>query len=224
MTRPALSTLDALWQAVLPSYTPEEQKAAIVLLRELSKGEPVAAADLAGALNLPTGEVARGLAGSALRPFVYTGADGRIAGFWGLSTKPTHHRFTIGERTLWTWCAEDSLFLPELLGETARVESSDPETGEPVRLTISPTRIERAEPEGIAVSMVGADTADFTSAARIIATACHYIFFFADPASGERWVAAHRQTTLVSLEDAFALARRQNARLFGQELERRSRT
>ena len=222
MTRNTLTTLDELWQAAMPRLTPEEQRAGIVLLRELSKGEPVSASRFAQALDVPTGQAEVLLGESALKPFAYAGADGRIEGFWGLATKPTHHRFTLGERTLWTWCAQDSLFLPELLGDTARIESTDPETGDRVRLTVSPTRVEAAEPEGLAVSMVGADTADLTSAARIIASACHFIFFFAGRASGERWVAAHPQTTLLSLEEAFALARRQNARLFGEELARRA--
>lgn len=222
MTRTTLTTLDELWQAVMPRLTPEEQRAGIVLLRELSKGEPVSASRLAQALDVPTAEAEDLLRNSALKPFVYWGEDRRVEGFWGLAVNPTRHVFTIGGRTLWTWCAQDSLFLPELLGETARIESTDPETGVPVRLTISPARVEAVEPEGLAVSMVAANTADLSSAARIIATACHFIFFFAGRASGERWVAAHPHTTLLSLHDAFEFGRRQNARLFGQELARRA--
>jgi hypothetical protein len=56
-----------------------------------------------------------------------------------------------------------------------------------------------------------------SKAMRIIATACHFIFFFADRASGERWVATHPQTTLLPLEDVFAFSKRQNARPFGRE-------
>jgi alkylmercury lyase len=33
----------------------------------------------------------------------------------------------MNDRTLWTWCAWDSLFLPEILGHPARVTSPDPE-------------------------------------------------------------------------------------------------
>lgn len=222
MTRKSLATLDELWQAAMPGYTPEEQRTAIVLLRELAKGEPVAAADLANILDVPSGEAQRLLSDSALRPFVYTGTDGRIEGFWGLSTKPTQHRFMAGGRVLWTWCAQDSLFLPELLGETARIESTDPETGDPVRLTISPDRIEAAEPEGIAVSWVDMESVELTSITRILATACHFIFFFADRESGERWVTSHSNAMLLSLDEAYALARRQNAGVFGQELARRA--
>lgn len=225
MTRTAVNTLDERWESIMPRLSAEEQRAGIVLLQELSKGEPVSAPQLAQALDVPIGEAHATLRESALKPFVYAAyADGepRVEGFFGLATSPTHHRFTIEDRTLWTWCAQDSLFLPELLGETARVESKDPETGEPVRLTISPEGVEAVEPKGVAVSMVQAVAADLTSARRIIATACHFIFFFVSRASGERWVAAHPQTELLSLEEAVAFGKRQNRRLFEQELARRA--
>lgn len=126
MTRYPPTTLDELWQAamprLIPRLEPEEQRAALVLLRELSRGEPVATADLARALEVSTAEAQRLLSESALRTFAFAATDGRTEGFWGLTTRPTHHRFTVGGRTLWTACAQDSLFMPELLGETARIE------------------------------------------------------------------------------------------------------
>jgi alkylmercury lyase len=151
--RNTLAALDQLWEAALPRFTPDEQRAALVLLRELSNGEPVVPERFARALDIPA-DAADRLLDSTLRPFVDRRAYGRVEGFFGLATRPTPHRFDVGDRVHWTWCAEDSPFLPELLGATARVESSDPATGDPVRLTISPARIEAAEPEDLTVSMV----------------------------------------------------------------------
>lgn len=154
---------------------------------------------------------------------MYADGESQVKGFFGLSTSPTPHRFVIDERTtLWTWCAQDSLFLPELIGETAHVQSKDPETDEVVRLTVSPERVEAVEPEGVALSMVKADTADLTSSDRVIATACHFIFFFASGASADRWVAEHPQTDVLSLHESFKLAKRQNAMVFGEELALRA--
>jgi alkylmercury lyase-like protein len=59
-------------------------------------------------------------------------------------------------------------------------------------------------------------------AANVMAKFCHFVFFFASRASGERWVAKHRDTFLVSLDDAFALAKRLNARNFGAGLAERA--
>jgi alkylmercury lyase len=225
MTQKTTPTLDQLWEAMaprLPTLTPEEQRAGIVLLRELALSDPVTAAQLARALGATSADAKTLLERSALNPFVYTDEQGRVVGFLGLAARPMHHRFALSSRALWTWCAGDSLFLPELLDETAEVESRDPEGGELIRLTISPARVEAVDPEGVVVSMMRPDTPDFTSAARIMATACHFIFFFGSWAAGERWVARHPGTWLLSLNEAFEFGKRFNARLFATELGRQA--
>ncbi|MPZ32991.1 MAG: hypothetical protein GEV13_18705 [Rhodospirillales bacterium] len=204
----------------LPAVSPEDQRHGMVLLHELAKGEPVAIGQLAEALGTPVEKAETFTKDSALSPFIHKDEGGRIQGFWGLSVKPTHHQLTINERKLWAWCAVDTLLYPELLGETAKIETRDPETDQLNRLTVSPTRVEAVEPTGIVVSMVRPQTADFTSNPRLRASVCHFIFFFASNASGERWQAKHPETLLLSLDEAFAFARRSNARVFGAELAR----
>jgi len=200
----------------------DEQRAGIALLHELASGEPVTITQLAQALGNTVEAAEAFVKGPALKPFLYTNEQGRIVAFMGLTGTPTHHQLTIKGRTLWAWCAGDSLVLPELLDGTATIESRDPETGEPIRLTVSATRIEAAEPKGIAMSWVRTDTWDPSSAARTRVSACHFIFFFASRASGERWQAKHPdKTLLLSLDEAFALVKRINAHLFGAELARR---
>ena len=51
-------------------------------------------------------------------------------------------RFEVDGHTLSTWCAWDTLFIPEILGCSARVTSADPENGETVHLVVTPGRIE----------------------------------------------------------------------------------
>ncbi|MPY89490.1 MAG: alkylmercury lyase [Luteitalea sp.] len=218
------ATIDELWEAAcchFPVVSQEEQRAGIVLLRELAGGEPVTIAQLARALGTPT-ETAEALTrDSALSPFVHAGEEGRIQGFWGLSVTPTHHQLTVNGRKLWAWCAPDSLEHPELLGDTAEIESRDPETGQLIRLTVSPARVEAVEPTGAVVSMRRPETWNATSAARIMASACHFHFFFASRESGERWVAKHPETFLLSPDEVFAFVTRVNSHMFGTELARR---
>lgn len=221
MTRNDLTTLAESAEEVMPGPSSEEQRAGIVLMRELAKGEPVAAPQFAQALGVSVEQAEALVKDSGLSRIIYAGEEGRVVGLWGLSTAPTHHRFTISGRTLWAWCAGDTLFLPEDLAQTAAVESRDPESGELVRLTISPDRVEAVEPKDITVSFLSVETVDFTSAARIMSTACHYIFFFASRASAARWAAKHPgKVVLLSLNEAFGLARRLNAHVFGTELAR----
>lgn len=220
MTQTKIAALRESWEPIFQPFAPEEQRAGIELLRDLTRGEPVGAARLADLLGSSTPHAESLLKESGLSRYVYWGNDGRVHGFWGLSTAPTHHRFVVNGRTLWAWCAADTLFLPALLGETARVESKDPQNGDVVRLTISPTRVESVEPHEVAVSIIRPDTVDHSDATKVIMTTCHYIFFFSSRASGERWVAAHPETVLVSLEEAVEFVEWVNARAFGHELER----
>ena len=78
--------------------------------------------------------------------------SGNIIGA-ALTTRETPHRVRIAGRELYAWCALDTLFIPGLLGETALVESSCPSSGEVIRLTVSPERIEACEPTGVWLSV-----------------------------------------------------------------------
>lgn len=226
MTRNDKMDHDDLWSLAaqwLPVFSHSEQHAGILLLRELAKGEAVTCKQLAQALDTSPAAAEALVKESALRPFIHTDEEDRIIGFWGLSVVPTHHQVKVNGRPLWTWCAHDSLFIPELLGETAEIESHDPESNEMIRLTVSPERIVSAEPKDIVLSMGRPNTWDQSSAARIIATACHYIFFFVSSASGERWQQKHAdpETVLLPLDVAFDFGKRSNTHLFGAELNGR---
>ncbi|MGH3452328.1 MAG: organomercurial lyase [Haloechinothrix sp.] len=220
-------TVDKLWEAAVhrfPEFSPDEQRAGLALLGELARGEPVTPSRLATVLGVPAEEAEAYLRDSRMSRLVYTDDQGAALGFFGLSTVSTDHRFTVDDRTLWTWCAADTLFLPELLEVTASVESKDPQSGEPVSLTVSPTAVERAEPDGVWVSMNSPEVWETTSAARIIVTACHYIHFFTSPESGRRWIEDHPNTVIIPLDDAFTWGQRQNRRMFGDALARRAAT
>lgn len=216
--------LDKYWEGLaahLPLFSPDEQRAAVSLYRELAKGHAVDAAQLGRALGISPVEARELLERDSINAFVYPDDQGRVLGFGGLAAAPMHHRFEVDGRHLSTWCAWDSLFIPEILGQRARVTSPDPETGQLVRLIVGPHRIEAAEPEGTVVSFLLPDAHDFDrSATNVMAKFCDFVFFFASRVSGEGWVARHPGTFLYSLEEAFELARRLNARNFGRELAR----
>lgn len=215
--------MDELWEAArrqFPVVPQEEQRVGIVLLRELARGEPVTIGQLAEALGTPVERAEALTRDSALSPFVHADEEGRIQGFYGLSVAPTPHQLTVSGRKSWAWCAADTLEHPELLGETVEIESRDPETGQLIRLTVSPAGVEAVEPTGVAVSWRRPETWDVTSAAQIMASACHFIFFFASRESGKRWIVKHPETFLLSLDEAFAFVRRSNAHMFGAELAR----
>jgi len=219
------TTYEKLWESAverLPQFSPAEQRAGQALLTLLTQGEPVSAPQLASALEIPAEKAERYLQDSGLSALVLSNDVGSVLGFFGLSTVPTDHRLIVNGRTLWAWCAADTLFLPELIGATASVESKDPMTGEAVRLTVSPTEVQSSQPDGIVVSMNSPEAWVTTSAVRLIVTACHFIHFFGSPESGRRWTDSHPATVLLPLDEAYAFGRRQNSRMFGAELAKRA--
>src|SRR5439155_14324278 len=70
----------------------------------------------------------------------------RMIGFWGLSIGPMPHRLIVNRQSLYAWCAWDTLFLPELLGVTAEIESRCPTTGRPITLTVDGTHVTSQDP------------------------------------------------------------------------------
>jgi alkylmercury lyase len=224
VTRENVPTIDHYWQALvaaLPSLSPEEQRVALTLYRELAKGQPVDPLQLGRALGVAPDEARDFLDREPIRALAYRDENGRVVGFGGLAAAPMHHRLEVDGRTLWTWCAWDGLFIPEILGKRARILSPDPETGELVQVVLMPNGIESAEPAKPVVSFLLPEADQFlSSATTVMATFCHFVFLFASLASGKRWVAKHPGTFLYSLDEAFDLAKRLNARNFGSQLAR----
>ena len=77
---------------------------------------------------------------------------GNIVGA-ALTTQASPHEVRVGGKDLYAWCALDTLFIPGLLGESADIESVCPVSGGPVRLRVSPGRIESCEPADAWVSV-----------------------------------------------------------------------
>jgi alkylmercury lyase len=226
MAADKIPAVEAYWQDLephLPHFLPEEQRVAVALYHELAKGRAVDTGQLGRALGISSGEARMLLDREPIKNFIYPDDQGRVLGFGGLAAAQMHHRFEVDGRTLSTWCAWDSLFIPEILRRPARITSPDPESGELVRLVVTPDGVESAEPQHAVVSFVLPDPGVFgTSAANVMAKFCHFIFLFSSRQSGERWVAKHPGTFLYSLDEAFVLAKRHNARNFGTELARRA--
>lgn len=207
--------------SVLPEFTLEQQRVAVALYREIAKGEPLNEERIVAALQT-NGNARELLTQHPLRSFVYRDGEGRIIGFGGLAVVPMHHEFRVKGKKLWTWCAWDSLFIPTLLDQTAEVATADPETGDVVRLTVSPTAIAAVEPKTAVVSFLLPDASDFKkSAANVMVNFCHFVFFFTSRSSAERWARNHPGTFMYSLDEAWTLAQRLTEKQFGHVLARR---
>lgn len=186
--------------AATPALSDDEQRLFLILYGLLAAGQPVDASYLADQARLPVDVVSDAL---ARLPGVYTDEQGRVIGFWGLSIRPMPHCMTINGHTLYAWCAWDTLFLPELLGATAEIESTCPATGQRITLTVDGTKVTSQHPAETVLTFLHRDE---PFDADTIKTFCHYVHFFANPEAAAQWTAQHEGTFTLSLADGSAIA------------------
>jgi len=206
---PLESLADAMVKAT-PDFGEAEQRVAVHVYRRLAEGSPAPASEVAERANVLIERVRELL---ATWPGVFLDHEGNIVGFWGLAIRhltPTH-RLVVGDRTLFAWCAWDTLFLPGVLGASASVESECPTTGERISLVVSPEGVVETSHPGAVVSFLLPDRA---FDADVIQSFCHFVYFFASREAGEAWTSEHPGTFLLSLEEAFELGRLVNAMNF----------
>ena len=207
-SRPTLTALADALAAAAPTLDPSDQRTALALYRLLLTGKPVSPPDLAAEVGVDLSDVE-----AALRrwPGVFRDRKGRIVGFWGLAVRGMPHKMSTSAGNITTWCALDPLIIAPLVTERARVESSDPISGERISLTVTPDGVTDVEPPSTLMSMlspVGAFDHD------IVQSFCHVVHFFTSEDAGQRWVAEHPGTFLLTIDEAFGVANRSWPALF----------
>jgi alkylmercury lyase len=164
----------------------------------LAEGEPVTLDQVAAASSRPVEDIE-----AALRqhPGVDWDERGRLAGF-GLTLRPTPHRFTFDGRTIYGWCATDTLIFPVALGLSGMIESTCPATGQPIRIAVTPQGVEKVDPSGAVVSLIRPESVD-----DMRAEACDLGGFFASREATTEWLAAHPEGIVHTIEEDFQMNR-----------------
>ena len=142
------------------------------------------------------------------RPSIEWDEAGNIVGA-GLTLRPTAHRFKLKDRTLFTWCALDSLMFPGLVGQTVEVESPCASTGRPVRVTVTPEGVKQVEPPDAVVSLVAPEASP--DVRRVF---CDYVNFFHSSEAAAGWLADHPGATTLPVAEAYELGRRLTESVF----------
>lgn len=211
---------------MLPELSEDQQDLSLAVFRVLARGQRATHEDIASEAGVSTETIDEFLKDHS---GVYHDSQGFVVGYLGLSISGMPHKFQIGEQHLNTWCAWDSLFLPELLDHTALVESKVPGSDEIVRLTVSPDGVERQSPESAVMTVIlpDLDRAETLAAVHkdIISSFCHHVHFFPDRKSAESWVQKRPDKyAVISVAEGFELGRRMNRHLHGHALAKRSHT
>jgi len=183
----------------------DEARLFVQTLRRLTEGKPLNAQDVE--------EIAAGVgltkeqADNVLNWIAEKNDDGEIVGMAGLSQNQWNQKFRINGRDFTTWCALDTLYLPQVIGQTAEVEAPDPETGATVRFTLGPNGVDDA-PEDAVISIVVPKIKDkgIESAEQIWTAFCSYSLYFTSVENGQKWFEdKHVEPIFLSIEEGHEL-------------------
>ncbi len=202
--------------AALPRLDAEGRAVGRAVYRLIAAGLPAEPATIAASTGMPAHRVAT-IAASL--PTASVGGD-EITAFLGLQREPGRHKITFGDQRRGAWCAWDTLFLPALVGQSARVESRCPVSGSVVRLVIDPREgVRHVSPPGTVLSFLKTP-APYSGA--IQAQFCRWIHFLAGEREAQAWIAGDRSgrevppaMVALSLAEGVELGRRTNAMIFG---------
>lgn len=197
---PTFEEVVASMSAARPPLSADQQQWAVTLLQTLAEGEPVSAAELAGGTGLSPQEASRFL---DVLPGVYRDDQDRVIGFWGLTVAHMPpHRYRLGDRDLFTWCAWDPFLVTPLLGGHAAITSKDAHTGEAVSFRLTGDSVTELSHPGLTLSFTLPN--EWTD--DVITSFCHFIHYFTGEDSARAWTSTHPGTFVLALEDAVTLA------------------
>jgi len=117
-----------------PAKKKNEQRLSLAVYRTLALGQPVTIEQLHSTTNLPSKEINHILHSW---PGVFFDDNNKVIGFWGISVQEMPHRLKMNDHLSYAWCAWDTLFIPELLNKTVKIESDCPVTGNHIELNVS---------------------------------------------------------------------------------------
>ena len=168
-----------------------------IMLAMAEAGQPLEPVHLARRLQMSQENLAAQL---ARVPDTEFDTLGNIVG-WGITLLPTQHRFRLQERTLFTWCAFDTVLFPPLLQVEAHVQSVCESSGQPITFVATPEGIADILPATSVLSLIlPAERCDC-----VRDTFCQQSLFFQTEEAASPWMALHPETVLLSIEEAATL-------------------
>jgi len=183
----------------------EEQKISVQLYRHLAEGQTVSIERLSKSLGFSIEAVNNIL---SKWTGVYYDDAGYIAGYWGLTLKPTSHIIKFNSKVLYTWCAWDSLFIPGIIKKTARVESICPISRDKIRLMITSDGVHELDPSSAVMSFITTETAKLQE--NLIKNFCHFVHLFNSAETASEWISENERAFTLSVDEAYYLGKKKN--------------
>lgn len=200
-----------LTEGYFKANPPELQCMSVAVYRMLSEGTTPNFNEIGRALNMDREQVT-GLFSNIPKSAYEFGDDEKLVGFIGLSVTPAPHTFIVGERTLYTWCAFDALFLPEIIGKTAFLKTTCPSTEKPIELLIDANGVQKADPRSCVLSIVSPDIKACCDDLR--GAFCNQVNLFINESAFHSWPEKRADSFCVDLTKASQFARQRNEARF----------
>lgn len=176
------------------------------MLQLLVEGHPVSARQVAERLSLPLDSIESAFEKVRKGGYEFD-EDGNLVGA-ALTLNPTPHQFKVNGNVLYTWCSLDAMFLPGLLGKTAEVTSTCPQTGKTISLTITPSGVRALSPPetvlSIAVPGVSCARGEKRKTGPTSET-CTQMHFFASRGAAEAWTQDYPGVAILTVAEAWRL-------------------
>ena len=182
-----------------------EARLFVQTLQRLTEGRPISSQDV-DQLAVSVG-LTRDQADSVLNWIAERNDEGDIVGLAGLSLNEWNQKFSVNGYSFTTWCALDTLYLPQVIKQSAEVEAVDPVTNENIQITLGPDGVVQA-PDDAVISIVvpKVDKKGIESAEQIWSAFCSYSHYFTSVESGQEWFQdKHIEPVFLTIEEGHEL-------------------
>ena len=210
-TRPTTVEATEAWREKIGRQKEGFNLALIRLLEELTKGEPVSKEHASEVLGVPEEEIDKMFK-------AIDASNGQFddrGNFIGmvLTLKPTRHSFRVNGNDMYAWCSLDTILLPGILEAEGEIESTDPVTGETIRLTVTANQVVKVEPPGAVTSIfvpgkTPTETKDGEPVIGAESKVCRSMLFYESRESAEQALENFPNIAIFTIEEAFNLARK----------------
>ncbi|HLI07349.1 MAG TPA: organomercurial lyase [Ktedonobacteraceae bacterium] len=194
-------SLETIAERISERLRCEQEDLCRPIIQQVTRGKPVTPVALGASLQVSMDELEHRLA--KLPPDVEFDQAGNIVGL-GATLVPTSHRFQVGGKLLYTWCAFDTVLFPPALHVEAQVQSTCPVSGQPVTFVTTPEgAILHLLPASSVMSLIVPASRDDCTRA----TFCLQSLFFQSEQVAASFLADHPEALLLSVEEAAYVGR-----------------
>jgi len=185
--------LDKQLTAMLVEFDVEDTNFIIDIHNELLKGNPITKNKFYELVNFNIEK-----ANAILNVLGEFNKNDEITAFSGLSLTPTNHKFIVGNKTLYTWCALDAILFADWLDVEAKVVSQDPIDNTAIELLVEGDHLISSNPYPLYISWV-----ETLNNCNIRGSLCNYVSFWASEDTAKQWLKNNPDGKLLTLEDIF---------------------